>query len=252
MARGEAAIALSSLKQASAYARLGGEMMSKPPAAKASPTPPSSRLPDLGIVLTEPAFLARSSPRTIAILHGIAWNAKDVRSCPGDPIPETIFATALLVTSHRRCLLDLDITTPLYLLRVTGRQAAICRSEYLRDTDRFLYTRPLTHGFVEALLVPACASISRVQLRSNSSIVVVGRSREELGHLAFRKLRSVLPFPLHPSWEEPLMDHLVAVGAMEIHENEGAIASASLALSYVQEEVSNLWREGKLPSPSPA
>ncbi len=226
-------------------------MMSNPRAAKASPMLPSSRLPNLGVILNEPASPDQPAP-AIAILHGIAWNTRVVSPRPEDSIPETIFATALLVTSHRSYLPDLNTRVVLYLLREGGTQAAIYHSEHLRDAGRLLYTRSLTHGFVEALLVPACASVSRVQARGYASIVVVGRSREDLGRLAFRKLMATLPFPLHPSWEEPLMDHLVAVGAMDIHENEGAIASASLALSYVREEARKLWREGKLPSPSPA
>ncbi len=169
----------------------------------------AAHLPNLGTILYWPSDAASGRmSRAIAVIHGIAWSHISDCSYFGNAQPK-LMVTALLATCDRRYLSPLRNLDPFHLTweKEQGR-AALEASTHL-TFHGVLYTKPLGSGFVEALLVPACTSTQWVQTVGNPEIMVVGRTQQELRHLAYLKLMALLPFPLHSSWEEAVMDHLV-------------------------------------------
>lgn len=134
-----------------------------------------------------------------------------------------------------------------------GERLPVTWSFHLR-LHPLLLSRPLA-GAVHLLLVPACSLLDREHDCHSSQRLAMGRSREELLHNAFLHLMALSRFPLHPSWEGPIMAHLAAAAergedcGLTFLRSHGLLQFACLDSSKAEREVEKLWREGRLPVP---
>jgi hypothetical protein len=114
---------------------------------------------------------------------------------------------------------------------------------------------PLEDSWVHLLVAPRCSLVDHLRAFSCPHRIIMGRSREELLRNAYRCLMALSPFPLHPSWEEPVMRRLLAVAhrrqqpPLRLFPKSDALQFALLDIAEATEEVEQLWRARALPVP---
>jgi hypothetical protein len=117
---------------------------------------------------------------------------------------------------------------------------------------------PLEDSWVHLLVVPRCSLVDHLRAFSCPYRIIMGRSREELLRNAYRCLMALSPFPLHPSWEEPVMRSLLAVAdrsqwpPLRLFPESDVLQFALLDIAEATEEVEQLWRARALPVPDAA
>jgi hypothetical protein len=114
---------------------------------------------------------------------------------------------------------------------------------------------PLEGSWVHLLVAPRCSLVDHLRAFSCPYRIIMGRSREELLRNAYRCLMALSPFPLHPSWEEPVMRRLLAVAhrrqqpPLRLFPESDVLQFALLDIAEATEEVEQLWRTRALPVP---
>jgi hypothetical protein len=114
---------------------------------------------------------------------------------------------------------------------------------------------PLGDSWVHLLVVPRCSLVDHLRAFPCPDRIVMGRSRGELLRNAYRCLMALSPFPLHPSWEEPVMRCLLAVAdrsqrpPLHLFPESDVLQFALLDIEEATEEVEQLWRARALPVP---
>jgi hypothetical protein len=114
---------------------------------------------------------------------------------------------------------------------------------------------PLEGSWVHLLVAPRCSLSGWLRSFSCPRRIIMGCSREQLLANAYRCLMALSPFPLHPSWEEPVMRRLLAVAhrrqqpPLRLFPESDVLQFALLDIQEAAEEVKQLWRARALPVP---
>jgi hypothetical protein len=117
---------------------------------------------------------------------------------------------------------------------------------------------PLEGSWVHLLVAPRCSLVDHLRAFPCPHRIVMGRSRGELLRNAYRCLMALSPFPLHPSWEKPVMRCLLAVAdrsrrpPLRLFPESDVLQFALLDIDEATEEVEQLWRTRALPVPDVA
>lgn len=134
-----------------------------------------------------------------------------------------------------------------------GKELPVTWDLHLRGHS-FSLSRPLG-GAVHLLLAPACSQLDRIHDCPDPWRLVMGRTQEGLLHNAFLRLVTLSRFPIHPSWEGPIMAHLAAAGergencGLTFLRSHGVLQFAYLDYRRAEGEVERLWHDGRLPVP---
>lgn len=140
-------------------------------------------------------------------------------------------------------------------IRLDGQEAPASWSYHLRAHPLLLSSS--LGDAVHLLLAPACSLLDRLHDCSEPRRLVMGRSQGELLHNAFLRLMALSRFPVHPSWEEAIMGHLLRLAQDEedadrpllLLRSYGVLQFAYLYHYRASAEVEKLWRDGHLPVP---
>jgi hypothetical protein len=152
----------------------------------------------------------------------------------------------------RRSLFDNDVSLRLDspLLR---RSINIYWESHLEDHP-YIRTSSLEGGWVHLLAVPRCSLVDHLRAFPCPRRIIMGRSRGELLRNAYRCLMALSPFPLHPSWEAPIMERFLQVADLPfppllLYPESSALHFALLDIDEAAKEVEQLWKTRALPIP---
>jgi hypothetical protein len=160
--------------------------------------------------------------------------------------------TAALV---RQSLVSFAVRLLLAAHHPQGTPVRVHWVNHLRDHPHVV-SCPLEGSWVHLLVAPRCSLVDHLRAFPCPHRIVMGRSRGELLRNAYRCLMALSPFPLHPSWEEPVMRCLLAVAdrsqrpPLRLFPESDVLQFALLDIDEATEEVEQLWRTRALPVPN--
>jgi hypothetical protein len=181
-----------------------------------------------------------------------------------DPGSDSTWADAALLICRRetaalvrQSLVRYNVALHLATPHPQGAPARTHWVNHLREHPH-VASCPLEGSWVHLLVAPRCSLSSWLRSFSCPRRIIMGRSRKQLLANAYRCLMALSPFPLHPSWEEPVMRRLLAVAdrrqqpPLRLFPESDALQLALLDIHEATEEVEQLWRARALPVPDAA
>jgi hypothetical protein len=203
-------------------------------------TTPAVRFPLTLHVEGEPA-LVEALAATIEPGSSTAWAGAALLICRRE--------TAALV---RQSLASFAVQLLLAAHHPQGTPVRVHWVNHLREHPHVV-SCPLEGSWVHLLVAPRCSLVDHLRTFSCPDRIVMGRSQGELLRNAYRCLMALSPFPLHPSWEEPVMRCLLAVAdrsqrpPLRLFPESDVLQFALLDIAEATEEVEQLWRTRALP-----
>lgn len=157
------------------------------------------------------------------------------------------------VTLVRRSLVSYNVRLQLAVRHSLDGPVELHWGNALREHPHVI-SQPLEGDWVHLLVVPRCSLSDQMRSFSCSHRIVMGRTRQQLLGNAYRCLMALSPFPLHPSWEKPVMEYFLtltdqSLPPLRLFPEGGVLHFAQLDIEAATWGVKWLWKERALPIP---